>query len=80
MSFGLPCLTFSSAQGAKEIINGHNGLIIKNRDNILLAKELVNIVNNKKLYEKMSNQARKTALNYKIDKVEEYWINFIERA
>lgn len=80
MSFGLPCLTFSSAQGAKEIINGHNGLIIKNRDNILLAKELVNIVNNKKLYDKMSNQARKTALNYKLDKVEEYWINFIERA
>lgn len=79
MSFGIPCVAFDTAEGSKEIINGKNGLIIKNRDKEKMVLEVDNILNNKSLYDKMSKEARKTSNNYKLELVKKEWLDFFER-
>lgn len=45
-SYGIPCISFSSAQGVTEIIdNEKNGYIIKNRNKVEMADTIVELIN-----------------------------------
>ena len=78
-SFGVPQIAFSSAQGAKEIIEDNkSGYLIANRDKILMAKKVIELINDKKLLKKYSEKSREIAKNYSFDNIKEKWLNFIE--
>lgn len=79
MAFGIPCLSFDSAAGAKEIINNKNGLILNGRDNNEMVKKTEEIFSNRTLYDTMSKEARKTSEKYKLEVIQKDWLSFIER-
>lgn len=76
MSYGIPCLAFDSALGAKEIINGKNGKLIKNRDNKKMAEEIINYFSTNKI--KMSIEAKKISEYYTFNQIKIKWENLIE--
>ena len=78
MSYGIPCIAFDSALGAKEIISGKNGIIIKNRDKKAMSIEIINYF--KKLSHKtIQKEAINTAINYSFDKIQKEWEKFISK-
>ena len=76
LAYGIPCFAFDSALGAKEIINKSNGKLIHNRDIDLMASEVLNYFKEDN-HQEMINSAKKTALNYRYDKVQSEWLKFI---
>lgn len=81
MSHGIPCLSFSSAEGACDIIdNDKNGYLIKNRDTEKMAKKIVEVINNQELLRDLSENARNTSLNYSSEIVKKKWLNLLKRG
>ena len=79
MSFGLPCVAFSSAQGALEIIeNGKNGVIVQDRDKDVMVDNVCDLLDNKNCLKKFSKEATKTARTYSYDVTKHEWEEFIE--
>lgn len=65
MSYGVPCVSYSSAQGANEIINNDvNGFIIEDRDEDEMIKKIELLINDEKLRNRLGKNARKTAKKY----------------
>lgn len=81
MSHSLPCIAFSSAEGAREIIkDNYNGYLIDNRSRVIMAKKIDKVINDKELLQRLGQNARKTINAYTMDKIQESWINIIERC
>jgi glycosyltransferase involved in cell wall biosynthesis len=77
-SYGIPCIAFDSAKGAREIIkNNENGYLVKNRDINKMAKAIVMLIENPKLRQSMGRSARNNALKYSKDVIAKQWFNFI---
>ncbi len=77
----IPALAFDSATGASEIIENHkSGLLIKNRDKKLMAKETINLLNDRERLKQYGQQAAKIANNYSYEKTRERWLKFIEEV
>ncbi len=80
MSEGLPCIAFSSAEGANEIINsGSNGYLIKNRNFSAYIKKVEDLINNYETRKKIGSEGRKTARKYSKEVVSKEWFNLIEK-
>lgn len=80
MSHGIPCIAFTSAEGAKEIIeDGKNGYLIENRDPFAMIKKTEELINDSKKRIKMGKCARKTAENYTKEVVQKYWYKLLEK-
>lgn len=78
MAYGVPCISFDSAQGAREIINEKNGILVSNRDKNKMANEIVNIYKDKKKLEELSKEARKFAKNYTFETVQKEWFELLK--
>ena len=71
MSVGLPCIAFTSAEGANEIIvSGYNGYLIK---------QVKDLIDNAKTRKKIGKQARVSVQKYSVDVVGEDWFKLIEK-
>ena len=80
MAYKIPCLSFSSARGALEIIeNGTDGYIIEGRDKKLMKDKIVELLNNQKKLKVMGNNALLKAKEFNSDKALEKWVNLIEK-
>lgn len=80
MSHGIPCLAFSSAEGAKEIISsGKNGYIIKNRNASAMMKKIEDLMKKDETRKKMGKEARKSVKQYTEEVVQEDWYNLLEK-
>ena len=78
MSCGIPCVAFSSAKGAEEIITDHeNGLIIEKRDINSMAMEVTKLLNNRTLLKQLSRNAINTASLYSYSATKHEWQKFI---
>ena len=78
MSYGVPCIAFDSAQGAKYIINGKNGYFIKKRNKKEMAdtiKKYLKLSSKDKL--EYGNNARNTSKLYTFDKIQNIWLEHI---
>jgi N-acetylglucosaminyldiphosphoundecaprenol N-acetyl-beta-D-mannosaminyltransferase len=79
MNYGIPCISFDSARGSLEIIEDNkNGFIIKNRDFNDMKDKILLLLNDKKLRNKFSKEAKKTILNYSYDNTKREWLNFLD--
>lgn len=77
-SFGLPCVAFDSAQGAREIIaDGENGYLIAGRDFGLFEKAVNSLIANGDLRTTLGRKGRENALKYKEDCVAQQWRSFL---
>lgn len=78
MSFGIPCIAFDSAQGAREIIeNNKNGFLIKDRNHNEMIKKIINYFNSDK--SNLAKGALKKVDFYSKKSVEPKWFDFIEK-
>ncbi len=81
MSYGIPCIAFSSAEGACEIINsGENGYLIKNRNFEAMISKIEDLINNEKERKRIGKLACKSIEKYTCENVSEKWINLIEKG
>ncbi|MBR4618746.1 MAG: glycosyltransferase [Bacilli bacterium] len=80
MSVGLPCIAFTSAEGANEIItSGYNGYLIKNRNKESYIKKIEDLIEDYDTRKKLGKNAKESILKYKSDIVKEDWIDLIEK-
>ncbi len=78
MSHGLPCIAFSSAEGARELISsGKNGYLIKNRSYNAFIKKLKDLMKNEEKRKEIGKEARKESKKYTSDIVKEYWFDLV---
>lgn len=75
-SYGIPSIAFSSALGAKEIIDDKYGIIIDNRDLDKMSKVITDYTNGKIKFD--SEIIRKHAENYYTENVKYKWYSFID--
>ncbi len=80
MSHGVPCLAYTSAQGANEIIeDGKNGYLISNRNNEEMEKKIDLLIEDEKLRKKMGKEARVRAKDFSGDVISVKWAKLINK-
>lgn len=80
MSCGLPCISFSSAEGANEIIySGSNGYLIKNRNFSAYIKKCEDLMSDIDARQKIGLEGRRTVAKYKVDTVKKEWFSLLEK-
>ena len=80
MSAGIPCVAFSSANGANEIISsGDNGYIIKNRNFDAYIKKVEDLINDYDMRCTLGSNARRTIMKYTPEVVGKMWFDLIEK-
>lgn len=80
-SFGIPAVSFTSANGACEIITDNwDGYLIKDRDKKHMAKRICELINNYNRRFIMGQNASKKSLNYQANEIKEKWIKIMEKG
>lgn len=80
MSSGVPCVVFSSAEGANEIItSGKDGYLIKNRNFSAYIKKCEDLMTDKEKRVKIGMEGRKTVMKYSSEVVSKKWLDLIDR-
>lgn len=78
MSYGLPCVAFDCASGAREIINENNGVLISDRNSQDMAKEIIKLFKDSERLKKLAAQTLNTCKKYSMDEVKQKWMNLLE--
>ena len=79
-AYGIPCVAFDSAEGAREIIeNNWNGYLIKDRNKEIMAKKICELLSNKNRSLIMGDNGLKKAKKYDYMELRNEWIKIIER-
>jgi len=80
MSYGIPCISFTSAEGANDLItNGENGFLIENRNFDGMIEKMSKLADNKKLRIELGKNARNFSLNYSSDSIKKDWLDLLKR-
>lgn len=80
MSYGVPCISYTSAQGANEIISdGETGYLIKNRGEDEMIEKIELLIENEKLRNKLGKNARLKSKNYSNEVVLDKWSKIINK-
>lgn len=78
-SYGIPCVAFDSAEGAKEIIdNNVNGYLIKNRNKEEMVNKIIQLLNNHELLSEFGKNAKKKAEDFTYENSKEKWLEFMK--
>lgn len=80
MSYGIPCLSYTSAQGANEIIKDDvTGYLIDNRDENIMIEKIESLINDEKLRKKLGKNAKEESKNYSGEVILDKWTKLINR-
>ena len=80
MSNGLPCVAFSSAEGACETIeNEKTGYLIENRNFSQYIEKVEYLIKHKDVAKKMGDNGREQVKDYTGEKVILKWLDIIEK-
>ena len=80
MSHGIPCIAFSSAEGAREIItSGKNGYLIKNRNYSAMIQKIEDLMTKEDIRKEMGKEARESVQQYTKEVVQEDWYRLLEK-
>ena len=77
MNYGVPCIAFSSAKGAKKILNDVNFPIIEDRNTDNMAKLIVKLLNDKDELFKMQNNGKIYIKKYSLLNIKKMWDEII---
>ena len=78
MSYGLPCIGFDCASGAREIISKKNGVLVQNRDKNKMAMQIIELLNNSSMLSDLSKGSLETSQKYLLENVKKLWIKLLE--
>jgi len=79
MNYGIPCLSFDTAKGSKDMIEtGKNGFIISNRNLCEMANKIIDLL--AKPNNEMSSSAKETVKRYSFNHVKTEWLTFLACA
>jgi len=80
MSHGLPCVAFSSAEGANDLIkDGHNGYLIEDRDFEKMADKIIELIDSKEERIRLGENGRELSYNYTSKQVKNDWLKLLKR-
>ena len=80
MEQGLPSLSFNIDVGPKEIIkDGYNGFLIENRNVDKMAQKIIELVENRELWNNISKNALEDVSKYYSENVAQGWISILDR-
>lgn len=80
MNYGIPCISYTSAQGANEIItDGEDGFLIKDRSEDDMFEKITLLIDDSKLRKQMGKKAKEKSKNYSSDVVLEKWSKLINK-
>ncbi len=80
MSHGLPCVAFSSAEGARELIDStNNGYLIHNRNARAYIEKVEDLMRDKETRVRIGKNARKSIKKYSGKEVIPLWYHIIEK-
>lgn len=77
MSYGLPCVAFDSADGAKELLQNGNGILIKNRNKEDMARKIIQILTDKKR-NNIADKGYKSCQKYIAENVKKKWLQILK--
>jgi len=77
MSYGLPLIAFSSAEGAKGLIS-NNGILIENRDKNKMANMIIKLLNNKDKRLKYGENGKVNCEQFLSSNVKKEWIKLLK--
>lgn len=78
-SYGIPTISFDSAQGAKEIIrNNQNGYLIKNRDKKEMSNKIIELIENQEERCSLGKNARIMSEIYREENVASLWYDLFD--
>ena len=80
-SYGLPCIAFDRANGAKNLISdGWNGYLIKDSDKVKMAKRICELIASTNRRVIMGTNALKEAHKYNIKSIKKDWLNLLHQG
>jgi len=80
MSHGIPCVAFSSAEGANDLItNEQNGYLIEERDFEKMRNRVVELMKSETKRKKLGKEARKFSMNYTEEQVTDEWLKLLKK-
>jgi len=80
MSYKVPCIAYDSATGACELLKDNIGILVKNREKEVMAKEIVKLLKNEKELKKLSDNSYKHCQNYLLENVKETWLDLLNKC
>lgn len=79
MSYGVPCIAFSTAKGAKSIIDKSNGFMIEDRDKEKMSEAILEyFALDDTRRKELGKNARKKSANYKFVNIKKMWLKFVK--
>lgn len=80
MSHGVPCVAFSSAEGANDLIkNDVNGYLIDDRDFDKMSDQVISLIKSKSKRKKLGKEGRKLSSQYTANQVKDDWIKLLKK-
>ena len=80
MSFGIPCIAFTSAEGANDLItNDYNGYLINDRNHSKMIEVMKDLLNDTKKRKKLGKNAREFSLKYSDTNIKQEWLDLLKR-
>jgi len=81
MSYALPGIIFDTASGSLELVqNNVTGYVVKNRSKEVMAKKIINLLEDKKELKIMGKNAREVAKKYSFEEIKSKWLEFLENV
>ena len=81
MSHGIPCIAYSSAEGANELINsGFNGYLIKNRNQEMMIKKIEDLMEDKETRKNIGKNSRDFSRRFIGENVIKSWYSLLDEG
>lgn len=78
MSYGIPCVAFDSADGAKTLLSKTVGVLVKDRNKKVMAKKVINLLKDNKLLNQHSKNGFEKCQEFLSANVKEKWLNLLK--
>lgn len=76
-NYGVPCIAYDSADGAKELLKDNIGVLVKNRDRKKMIKEILHLLSNKSRLKEIAKKGKENCCKYHIDNVKNKWLELL---
>lgn len=80
MNYGLPIISFDTASGPRELLSNNTGILIENRNKLILSETIVNILKSKQDLKYYSKKSLEKVKNYTPASVKEQWIELLDEV
>lgn len=79
MSYKIPCIAFDTADGARNLLNNKNGILVSNRSKETMIKDLISLLKDDKKLAKIANAGYNDCQKYLITNVKKEWIKLLKQ-